>query len=157
MIATNTILLKTAKNDLGGEKEIRKEPTPNVKLNDKLIENVEKSEINLDQYILMENFATYLPRGKRKLKLNMPELRDHLLSSDKLNPLTNTDGLRSGGNASMVSGDKAKPVPATNEIKDMSQKSYLFTIKNKNRVKSEVNLNNGFNPNYSSFKNKFKL
>jgi hypothetical protein len=157
MIATNTILLKTARNDLGGEKEIKREPNPNVKLDDKMVQDIEKSEINVNQFILMEEFATYLPRGKRKLKLNMPELRDHLLSSDKLNPLTNTDGLRSGGTASMVSGDKAKPLPATKEIKEMSQKSYLFTIKNKNRVRSDANLNNGFNPNYSSFKNKFKL
>jgi hypothetical protein len=105
----------------------------------------------------MEEFAQYLPRGKRKLKLNMPELRDHLLSSDKLNPLTNTDGLRSGGNASMTGGEKAKPKLATNEIKEMNQKQFNFSIKNKNRVKSIANLNNGFNPNYTSFKNNFKI
>jgi len=157
MISTNSILLKTAKNDLGGEKNILMEPQPNIKLADKLQEDIDKSEIDLDQFILMEEFATYLPRGKRKLKLNMPELKDQLLSNDKLNPLTNTDGLRTGGNASLMGGNKPKPKLATDEIKAMSQNQFLLTIKNKNRVRSSVNLNNGFNPNYTSFKNKFKL
>jgi hypothetical protein len=157
MISTNSILLKTAKNDLGGEKNILMEPQPNIKLADKLQDEIDKSEIDLDQFILMEEFATYLPRGKRKLKLNMPELKDQLLSNDKLNPLTNTDGLRTGGSASMVGRDKATPKLATDEIKAMSQNQFLLTIKNKNRVRSSVNLNNGFNPNYTSFKNKFKL
>ncbi len=105
----------------------------------------------------MEQFAKYLPRGKRKLKLNMPELKTELLSNINLNAMTDSDGLRTGGTSSMKGNNKAKPKLATKNIKEMEQKAFNFTIKNNNRVKSGYNLNNGDNPRYTSFKNKFKI
>ena len=155
MISTATMLRKTAKNDLGGTQQIRLEAQPNVKLNNKLVERIEASPLSVDEFVVMEQFAQYLPRGNRKMKLNMPELRDELLSNTSLNPLTDSNGLRSGGLAAMTSNDKANPKKSTLEIKEMSQQTYNIGIKNNNRVSAYVNYKGGKNPNYTSFKNHF--
>ena len=158
MISTNNIILKGQKAELGGYKNIKDERLHYpVKLDDKMLEKIEESEISLDEFIVMEQFAKYLPRGKRKLKLNMSELKTELLSNINLNAMTDSDGLRTGGTAAMKGNMKAKPKLATKNIKEMEQKAFNFTIKNKNRVKSGYNLNDGDNPRYTSFKNKFKI
>ena len=158
MIGTKDIILKGQKAELGGYKNTKDERLHfPIKLDDKMLEKIEESEITLDEFIVMEQFAKYLPRGKRKLKLNMSELKTELLSNINLNAMTDSDGLRTGGTDSMKGNMKAKPKLATKNIKEMEQKAFNFTIKNKNRVKSDYNLKNGDNPRYTSFKNKFKI
>jgi len=155
MIPSANITLKTLKNDLGGYQNIKAEPQPNIKLDEKLQSKIDASPLTTDEYIVMEQFAQYLPRGKRKMKLNLPELRTELLSYGGLNALTDKDGLRSGGSAAMTNNFKANPKKSTKEIKEMEQKNFNLTIKNNNRVTSKANLKGGKNPNYTSFKNNF--
>ncbi len=157
MIPTNTIIMKSAKTDLGGRQQIRMESQPSVKLNNKLMEKIEVSPLTVDEFLVMEQFSQYLPRGKRKMKLNMPELRDELLSNKSLSSLTDSSGLRTGGLASMGVMDRVNPKKSTLEIKEMSQSTINIGIKNNNRVSSYANLNGGLNPNYTSFKNHFIL
>lgn len=146
------------KETLGGFKDLSKKGEKQmVDLQFQKMKKMEKMGIDLDDYIIMEQFAQYLPRGKRKLKINIPELRDKLLSNQKLNALTDTSGLRSGGLIAMTGNNKAVAMKSTKKLKEETQKGFQFTIKNKNRIKSEVNLNGGFNPNYTSFKNKFNI
>lgn len=157
MISTNSIIMKSAKNDLGGTQQIRLEPQPRIKLDSKLMEKIEVSPLTIDEFLVMEQFSQYLPRGKRKMKLNMPELRDELLSNNALNPLTDSSGLRTGGLAAMTNNDRANPYKSTLEIKEMSQATINIGIKNNNRVSSYANYKGGLNPNYTSFKNHFIL
>ena len=120
MISTSNIILKGQKAELGGYKNTKDERLHYpVKLDDKMMEKIEESEITLDEFIVMEQFAKYLPRGKRKLKLNLSELKTELLSNINLNPLTDSDGLRTGGTASMKGNNRAKPKLATKNIKEM--------------------------------------
>ena len=99
---------------------------------------MKKGELPLEEMIVMENYAQYLPRGNRKLKLNIKELTDAVLAKDLVAaPLTKTSGLNRGGMISLTTGQPK------------SQKEYLMTIQNKNALKT--------NPNYSSFKNDFKI
>lgn len=97
-----------------------------------------QSKFTQDEMIVLENYAQYLPRGKRQLKLNIPELRDALLSKDLISaPLTKTSGLNRGG---LLSITTKKP---------KTQTEYLATIQNKNNLKT--------NPNFTGFKNDFKI
>ena len=112
------------------------------KMTDKMQQKIKESTISLDEFIAMEQFAQYLPRGKRKLKLNMPELRNELLSKSGVNQMTDVSGLRSGGLAARTGNLKAPPKKASAEL---DQRTILYTIKNKNRLKG--------NPNPTSFKN----
>ena len=158
MITTKNIQQHRLKNNLGGYKNLSKTgERQSVKMDKAMIEKIEKSKITTDEYAVMERFAELLPRGHRKLKLNLPELRDALLSNQKLNAMTNTQGLRAGGLASMTNNDKANAKKSTKEIKSLNQKDISYIIQNKNRVKNEVNLKGGFNPNPTSFKNNFRL
>lgn len=143
MIPSNTILLQTRKSRIDGKQTYN---PPTYKIDDAKMKKIEDSNITLDEFIVMEQFAQYLPRGHRKLKLNMPELRDELLSKKGLNQGTDSYGLRSGGLAAMTGGDKAPPEKAT---KELDQKAILYTIKNNNRIPT--------NPNYTSFKNNISL
>lgn len=143
MIPSSQILLNSRKARIDG-KQTYNDPT--YKLSDTKMKKLEDSKISLDEFIATEQFAKYLPRGNRKLKLNMPELRDDLLSKRGLNQGTDTNGLRSGGLAARTGNLKAPPKKAT---KELSQKAMLFTIKNDNRLKT--------NPNYTSFKNNISL
>ncbi len=96
------------------------------------------AEISMEEKVILENYASYLPRGNRQLKLNVKELTDALLSKDLMAaPLTKTSGINRGGLQS-ISTKKPK-----------SQLEYIATIKNKNKLK--------MNPAYSSFKNDFKI
>lgn len=143
MIPSNTILLQSRKSRIDGKETYN---APTFKLDDAKMKKIEDSNITLDEFIVMEQFAQFLPRGHRKLKLNMPELRDELLSKKGINQGTDSYGLRSGGTAAMAGNDKAPPEKAT---KELDQKAILYTIKNNNRLPT--------NPNYTSFKNNFSL
>ncbi len=101
--------------------------------------NGKEADISQDEMLVMEQYAKLLPRGKRKLKLNLPELRDTVLAKDLMAaPLTKTSGLNKGGNISLKTMGK-----------DKTQKDYIIDIQNKNTLKT--------NPNYTSFKNNFSL
>lgn len=143
MIPSNSILLQSRKAQIDGKQTYK--PTT-FKVNDSKMKKIEDANLSLDEFIVMEEFAQYLPRGHRKLKLNMPELRDQLLSKKGVNQMTDSDGLRSGGLAARTGNLKAPPKQAT---KELDQKTILYTIKNKNRIKE--------NPNYTSFKNNISL
>ena len=143
MIPSSQILLNSRKARIDG-KQTYNDTT--YKLSDTKMKKLENSKISLDEFIATEQFAKYLPRGNRKLKLNIPELRDDLLSKRGLNQGTDTNGLRSGGLAARTGNLKAPPKPAT---KELGQKAILYTIKNDNRLKT--------NPNYTSFKNNISL
>ena len=68
-------------------------------------ENGKEAEITQDEMIVLEQYAKLLPRGNRKLKLNLPELRDTILAKDLIAaPLTKTSGLNRGGNNSLKTG-----------------------------------------------------
>lgn len=158
MIKTKNIVQQTLKAELGGFEKISKlGEQKKAKLSAKRMKDIEDSKISLDEYIAMEQFAQFLPRGKRKLRLNLPELRKELLSNQKANAMTDVQGLRSGGLASKVGNNKAPANRSTKLIKELNQSDMLFTIKNKNRLKSRVNDKQSFNPNYTSFKNNFKI
>jgi len=143
MIKSEDILLQSRKSRIDGKQTYN---AGKLKMNDAMMKKIQDSNITLDEFIVMEEFAQYLPRGNRKLKLNMPELRDELLSKKGVNQVTDADGLRSGGLAARTGNLKAPPKQAT---KELDQKTILYTIKNKNRLKT--------NPNYTSFKNNISI
>jgi len=155
MLSHNSLYLNINKQSIDGKQDLGKSDKERVKLDTKTKDKIALSRIDENDYIAMEEFARLLPRGKRKLKLNMPELREEVMSNPKLEPLTDISGLKNGGLVSYKMNGNA--VKGSKEIKDFQQKDFSLTIKNNNRVKSDVNLNNGKNPNYSSFKNKFML
>ena len=100
-----------------------------------------QTTISLEEKLVLENYASYLPRGNRQLKLNVKELTDAVLAKDLIAaPLTKTSGLNRGGLLSVTTEKPGKP---------KSQAEYIATIQNKNNLKS--------NPNYTGFKNDFKL
>ena len=136
-ISNEKVYLNVKKNSVGGFQN------PTLGKPEKLVDNDKdkekgKSEITQDEMIVMEEYAKYLPRGKRQLKLNVKELRNTVLANDLMAaPLTKTSGLNRGGNLSLVGG------------KPKEQKEYLYTIQNKNKLPN--------NPNPTSFKNNFKI
>ena len=135
-ISNEKVYLNVKKNSVGGFQN------PTLGKPEKLVDNKDKgktkSEITQDEIIVMEEYAKYLPRGKRQLKLNVKELRNTVLANDLMAaPLTKTSGLNRGGNLSLVGG------------KPKEQKEYLYTIQNKNKLPN--------NPNPTSFKNNFKI
>lgn len=140
---SSTILLNQRRSEIAGKKTYN---APTYKLTKDMEKKLEMSPLSLDSFISMEQFATFLPRGKRKLRLNMPELREELLSKRGMNQGTNVDGLRSGGKAAMTGSMKAPPKKATSEL---DQATILYNIMNKNKLAT--------NPNPTSFKNKFRL
>lgn len=109
-----------------------------------MVNNEQKTsmdEITQDEMIINEQYAQYLPRGKRQLKLNLPELRTAVLANDLISaPLTKTSGRNAGGNMSLK--PDVLPNPKT-------QKEYINTILNKNKLSQ--------NPNPTSFKNNYKI
>ena len=139
MIQAQNLLTNARKSELGGYKTYK---AGTGKMTDKMQQKIKDSTISLDEFIAMEQFASYLPRGKRKLKLNMPELRNELLSKSGVNQMTDVSGLRSGGLAARTGNLKAPPKKATQEL---DQRTILYTIKNNNRLKG--------NPTPTSFKN----
>ena len=140
---SSTILLNQRRSEIAGKKTYN---APTYKLTKDMEKKLEMSPLSLDSFISMEQFATFLPRGRRKLRLNMPELREELLSKRGLNQGTDVDGLRSGGKAAMTGNMKAPPKKAASEL---DQATILYNIMNKNKLAT--------NPNPTSFKNKFRL
>jgi hypothetical protein len=157
MLTTKNVYDNIDKASIQGKQNLSQRNSGNDKVNldSKLKEKISNSRIDESEYIAMEQFAKLLPRGKRKLKLNMPELRTEVLSNPKLEPLTEVSGLKNGGLVAVQMNGNA--VKGSKKIKEMGQKDYSLSIKNNNRVSNYLNLNNGKNPNYSSFKNKFIL
>lgn len=119
-----------------------------MKLPVKVHKAIEDGLIDEKEYIAMLAYAKYLPRGKRMLKLNYPELRDMLIGvQEKEAPLTDLHGLNSGGKLS-----QQMPVK---KLKAMTQMQHHYTIKNDNRVRSMRNATpDKKNPNFTSWKNK---
>jgi len=142
-ITTTAILNGQTSATIDGKKTYK---APTYKIDERLQKKIDESPLDLDTFIAMEQFSKYLPRGKRQLKLNLPELRNELLSKSDINQLTDTDGLRSGGLASFTGNNKAPPKKAT---KLLDQKTINYNIKNKNKLST--------NPNPTSFKNTFSL
>ena len=135
-ITTQQIELKVRQDSvMGFEKGMSSKPE-NLQV---ISDNGKEAEITQDEMIVLEQYAKLLPRGNRKLKLNLPELRDTILAKDLIAaPLTKTSGLNRGGNNSLKTGGQPK-----------SQKDYIVNIQNKNTLKT--------NPNFTSFKNNFSL
>jgi len=136
-ISNEKVYLNVKKNSVGGFQN------PTLGKPEQLVDNNKdkgkvNAQISQDEMIVMEEYAKYLPRGKRQLKLNVKELRNTVLANDLMaTPLTKTSGLNRGGNLSLVGG------------KPKEQKEYLYTIQNKNKLPN--------NPNPTSFKNNFKI
>jgi hypothetical protein len=136
-ISNEKVYLNVKKNSVGGFQN------PTLGKPERLVDNNKdkgkvNAQISQDEMIVMEEYAKYLPRGKRQLKLNVKELRNTVLANDLMaTPLTKTSGLNRGGNLSLVGG------------KPKEQKEYLYTIQNKNKLPN--------NPNPTSFKNNFKI
>jgi hypothetical protein len=159
MLLTNrNIANSIARQSVGGLHQPRKETFPELsgKSLPKAVKGrLGKSVMSEDAYLSMVQYAKWLPRGKRQLRLNIPKLRDLLASNDlKDNPLTKISGLNSGGKLAFAANQSTKQVQ-----KLLTQAGNVkgVTIMNKNRLKSESNLKSGFNPNYTSFKNNIRL
>ena len=150
MISNENIFFNTARMSVNGDR------TPNIggyidetPLDAKMEKSIEDSKITMDEYLIMSSYARWLPSGLRQMKLNMPKLRDELISVQlKKEPLSIVSGLRTGGLVSKF-GSKA-----------ITQLEYIQNIKNNNRISNYQNLNGlngngsmGFDPNYTSWKN----
>lgn len=140
-IPSSLIYLKVAQNSVAGEENPKDEiyhnnNLPNIPKSVK--KRMARAEISENEYLTMLAYAHWLPSGKRKLKLNYPELREMLVAKDlEQAPLTQTSGLSKGG---MVSVKDPKI------LHEMTQQEHL-TLLNKNRLKN--------NPVYTSFRNNF--
>lgn len=100
---------------------------------------LKRANINEDEYLKMLYFAKYQPRGHRKL--NDENLTSMVIGESEA-PMTDTQGLRRGG-------EVANTMLQNNSRKPLKEKPLGLTIKNNNRLKT--------NPNFTSFKNNFKL
>ena len=125
--------------------------TPKITLPKRVRQAIATNRITEDEYVAMLTYQRLLPRGKRKLKLNYPELRDQLIAVQEIGaPLTDSSGLNDGGKLSL-----GMPVK---KLKEMTQREHNITIKNKNRVFSPENATpDGKNPNPTSWKNTLKI
>jgi hypothetical protein len=107
-----------------------------VKISNAVQKRLKNSVITPEMYKEMLYFAKFQPSGRRKL--NNIDLSKMVIGED-IAPLTDTQGLREGG---LVSEGNVNRKP----LKD---KSLKLNIENNNKKKS--------NPNFTYFKNKFKL
>jgi hypothetical protein len=136
-VTDKNIYTNIRRQSVGG---YRKPPTGNkvetVKL-PKAVENrLKDSVITPQMYEEMLYFAKYQPAGKRKLNdINLSKM----VIGEDVAPLTDTQGLRKGGQVSEGNVDR----------KPLKRKPLKLNIKNNNRLKE--------NPDYPSFKNNFKL
>ena len=139
-ISTGNIRLNRRKQSVGG---YRDPPTGKQveieKLPQSVKDRLEKSLIDEETYLNMLYFAKYQPSGRRKL--NDENLSSMVIGESEA-PLTDTQGLRKGGEVAMS-------MLKDNSRKPLKTKPLNLSIKNNNRLKS--------NPNYTSFKNNFKL
>jgi hypothetical protein len=131
MISNLDMFKSVQKDSIGGKKIFTTQPPEQLP---KKIIKERKGKISEEEYLVMMEYAKLLPSGKRQLNINMPELRDTLISNDLTKaPLTKTSGLNSGGNISLLNK------------KPKEQSEYLSKLKNKNTLKN--------NPVPTSFKN----
>jgi len=160
-ITNDNIRLQTRRNVIQGE-EIPAETLPDYNLPVKVRKALKQSRISSEDFIIMEQYAKYLPRGKRQLlRLDVPELKKvllgNVLAKDQLN---NRDGLRQGGDvANMIDLDK----PKEEILRTLLTQKEQHTIFNGERVIGTHNytrikgLPDNGNPNPTSFVNHFKL
>lgn len=117
--------------------------TPLEKVRGKL-EDGYSSKLTTDDYLVMTEYAKWLPDGKRTLALNLPRLRNSLIAEKLIKePLTKTSGLNKGGFAS------------SRGVKAITQLSFLQSIRNNNRIVTKEYPYT--NPNYTSWRNNFSV
>ena len=130
-ISSAAIAGQVARESVGGFRDPDGQIHNEVKLPPAVQKKLALARIDPDAYLIMLEYAKYLPRGKRKLKLDLPELRDMLVAHDlEHTPLTKTSGLNMGG---MV----AQSAPPKLELLD--QRAHLFRLINKNKEESDPN------------------
>ena len=139
-ISSGNIRLNRRKQSVGG---FRNPPTGKEveveKLPQSVKDRLEKSLIDEDTYLNMLYFAKYQPSGRRKL--NDENLTSLVIGEDEA-PMTDTQGLRKGGQTSIT-------MLKDNSREPLKTKPLNLNLKNNNRLKG--------NPNYTSFKNNFKM
>jgi hypothetical protein len=133
-ITQNEMNKEVRKQSFGGFKNPKKNKP--LKLSKAVQEKLKKSIITPEMYERMLYFAKYQPAGKRRL--NDTNLSKMVIGED-LAPLTDTQGLRAGG---QVSEGNVNRVP-------LKTKPLRLNIKNKNSLTN--------NPDYPYFKNSFKI
>ena len=159
LLSNRNIANSIARQSASGRRQPQKETFPELSagggLPKAVKERLGKSVMSEDAYLSMVQYGKWLPRGKRMLRLNMPELRDMLVSNDlKDTPLTKISGLNSGGKLAFADNQSTKQVQ---KLLMQAENIKGVTIMNKNRLKSEGNFKASFNPNYTSFKNNIRL
>ena len=159
MILGSQIADNQAKYSVNGKRNPAAESYPialDKKLPKAVKEKLGKSVMSEEEYLTMTEYARWLPRGKRQLRLNQSELRELLVSNDlKKTSLTKISGLNSGGKLAFGANQGTKQVQQL-----LTQQEHIKsnTIKNNNRVSNSFyNFKGGLNPNYTSFKNNIRL
>jgi len=159
-ITNDNVRLQVRRDAISGE-EIPSEKVPLYKLPVKVRKALETSRISDNDYIILQEYARFLPRGKRELlRLDLPALKKILLGNVLAkDSLTNDSGLRQGGKiADMVVERK----PKEEIIKTLLTQREHHTIFNGSTVVNPHNYTRGLaernqNPNPTSFKNHFVL
>ncbi len=159
MILGSQIQEGQAKYSVNGKRNPSAETYPialDKKLPRAVKERLGKSTMDETAYLAMVEYAKWLPRGKRQLRLNQSELRELLISNDlKKTSLTKISGLNSGGKLAFSANQGTKQVQ-----KLLTQQEHIKTntIMNNNRVSNSFyNFKGGKNPNYTSFQNHIRL
>ena len=159
MILGSQIQNNIAKYSVNG-KHLPKNETYPIALDKKLPKQVRerlgKSVMSEEAYLTMTEYARWLPRGRRQMKLNMPQLKELLVSNDlKKTSLTKMSGLNRGGKLAFASNQGTKQVK---QLLTQAEHMKGPTIMNNNRVSNSFyNFKGGLNPNYTSFKNHIRL
>ena len=159
MILGSQIADNQARYSVNGKRNPSAESYP-IALDKKLPKSVKerlgKSTMSEEAYLTMTEYAKWLPRGRRQLRLNQSELKELLISNDlKKTSLTKISGLNSGGKLAFSANQGTKQVQ-----KLLTQQEHIKTntIMNNNRVSNSFyNFKGGKNPNYTSFKNHIRL
>ena len=130
-ITSQAIATQVARESVGGLRDPDGEIHNEVKLSPAVKRKLAHAKIAPDAYLVMLEYAKYLPSGKRKLKLDLPELRQMLVANDLENtPLTKTSGLNAGGKVSETAPPK---------LELLDQRAHLFRLVNKNKPESAPN------------------
>lgn len=138
-ITDGAIYLQVAKKSVGGYENPSVPPAKELNYDEEQDMPQRKGELTEDELLIMEEYAKWLPQGKRQLKLNVPQLRNTLLATDLIAaPLTKESGKNRGGMISL------KP----DEIVPLTQGEHISLL-NQNR--------NAGNPNYTGFRNDFMI
>ena len=159
MILGSQIQQGQAKYSVNGKRKPSKETYPialDKKLPNAVRERLGKSTMSDEAYLSMQEYARWLPRGRRQLRLNMPQLKELLITNDlKDNPLTKQSGLNSGGKLAFSANQGMKQVQ---QLLTQAEHIKSNTIMNNNRVSNSFyDFKGGKNPSYSSFKNHIRL